>query len=284
MSQTIFIQTNNKQLLGAKVAKYAIQSKCEHDSVPQIVILNVDDMPIFTTFNDTSYLHTTKEMRRYSRDDLQSFTLSRFMPPELMNYAGKAIVIDPDIFTLCDINELFAFDMHGHAIAACPKKGAWDTSVMLLDCAQLTHWKIDTILTALRTHQYTYRDIMTLNTETASIIALPRIWNQLDELTPKTKLLHTTNRLTQPWKTGLPIDFARNKLPKVFGIIPREPLYKRIGKIDSHYQPHPRKEIEQLFFLLLHDAYTHNAITYEEILHEIEKKHIRSDILKCLAI
>ena len=33
-------------------------------------------------------------------------------------------------------------------------------------------------------------------------------WNDFDHLGPGTKLLHNTRRMTQPWKTGLPVDFT----------------------------------------------------------------------------
>ena len=39
-------------------------------------------------------------------EDLQSFTPLRFMPPQLMGYEGRAIVIDPDVFAVGDVYEL----------------------------------------------------------------------------------------------------------------------------------------------------------------------------------
>jgi hypothetical protein len=32
-------------------------------------------------------------------------------------------------------------------------------------------------------------------------------WNDFDHLTEKTRMLHTTKRKHQPWKTGLPVDY-----------------------------------------------------------------------------
>ena len=32
-------------------------------------------------------------------------------------------------------------------------------------------------------------------------------WNDFDQLNEKTRMLHTTRRKHQPWKTGLPIDY-----------------------------------------------------------------------------
>ena len=70
-----------------------------------------------------------------------------------------------------------------------------------------------------------------------SILEVSRVWNSIDELNDETKVLHTSKRETQPWKTGLPIDFTRNKMPKLFGVIPREPIHAILGKTKNTYQP-----------------------------------------------
>jgi energy-coupling factor transporter ATP-binding protein EcfA2 len=48
-----------------------------------------------------------------ANDDLQSFTPLRFLPPELMGYQGRAVVIDPDVFAVGDVWELLSRDMAG---------------------------------------------------------------------------------------------------------------------------------------------------------------------------
>ena len=54
-------------------------------------------------------------------DDLQSFTPLRFLPPELMGYQGRALVIDPDVFAVGDVWELLSRDMQGKAIMCRPR-------------------------------------------------------------------------------------------------------------------------------------------------------------------
>ncbi len=275
----VYIQTNNKQLLGAKIAKFAIET---HLSEPiPVEIINSDTLPDFKEVEGFSYKFNETIERRFDHNDLQSFTLTRFIPPELMEFTGLAVVIDPDIFALGDLQELFSKEMNGAAILACPKKNAWDTSVMLLDCTKLHHWKIRDMLRALRDKKRTYTEIMTLANET-SVKPLDRSWNSLDSLTEETKMLHTTGRLTQPWKTGLPIDFTRNPLPKYFGIIPREPLYRLIGKYPTHYQPHPDKKIERFFLRLAAKALESGAIKKDEITEAISQKNIRPDFFEVL--
>lgn len=281
MEKHVFIQANNKQLFGAKIARYAIESQAQEGPIP-VTIINVDAIDIFQGFAGSTFLRSKGDLRTFTAQDLQSFTLSRFMPPALMGYTGKAVVIDPDIFACTDIHELSSLDLGGAAIAACRKKDAWDTSLMLLDCAQLRHWDIGGLLTSLKERMVVYSDIMSLRTETAPIMELPRVWNSLDHLDGHTKMLHTTNRLTQPWKTGLPIDFTRNKAPKILGIFPREPLQRLLGKIPSTYQKHPDAGIERFFFTLVRDALTEGYISQEEIDTEIRKGNVRKDFREML--
>lgn len=284
MPKKAFIQTNNKQLFGARLAKFAIERYLADRNTISVEIINVDELPAFQSFSGKTYLRNGV-LTTYNRNDLQSFTLSRFMPPELMNYEGRALVIDPDIFALTDISELLGLEMENKSIACCAKKNAWDTSVMVLDCAKLRHWNIEEILQKLEKKELDYTDIITLKTEPEeNIKELPRKWNNLDTLNSDTKMLHTTNRLTQPWKTGLPIDFTRNKMPKLFGVVPRESIHKLLGKYPTHYQPHPDKEIEKFFLQLTSDALKSSVITKEEIADEVSKKNIRDDIFKLINI
>lgn len=276
----VFIQTNNKQLLGALLAKYAIQKNLRGKRSVAIDLINVDNLDIFKRFHGKEYLRKGKA-RKYDSNDLQSFTLTRFMPPELMAYGGRAVVIDPDIFALVDINELFNIDMQGKAIACRKKTGTWESSVMLLDCEKLAHWKISDILKKLENKDIDYSSLITLKYETAPLEIDPS-WNNLDYLSGNTKMLHTTERLTQPWKTGLPVDFTEDEMPKFLGVIPREPLYTLLGKKKTAYQPHPDKNIERFFFGLIRDALKANFISQDFLRSEIEKRNVRQDISQVL--
>ena len=79
-------------------------------------------------------------------DDLQSFTPLRYLPPKLMNWEGRAVVTDPDVFAVGDINELLELDMNGAAVMGrhrSAKEGKVSqvaTSVLLMECARLRHW------------------------------------------------------------------------------------------------------------------------------------------------
>ncbi|MEN9614156.1 MAG: hypothetical protein RLZZ347_463 [Candidatus Parcubacteria bacterium] len=280
MDKKIFIQTNNKQYLGALISKYSIEKHLSDKTIP-VEIMNVDNHPSFKNFVGKMYLRKGV-MTRYDPNDLQSFTLSRFMPPELMHFQGRALVVDPDVFALVDVAPLLSMDMEGQAIACCAKDGRFETSVMLLDCAKLTSWKIDDFFHKLEKGELDYNNIINLHIE-KRIKAIPRTWNDLNTLTPETKMIHMTERLTQPWKTGLPIDFTRMPLPKIFGVFPREPLYRLLGRYPNTYQPHPNKHIEKLFLDLVKEALHAKVITEAYLKSEVAKKHIRQDIFNYIS-
>lgn len=277
----IFIHTNNKQMLGAKLSKYSIERFLPENTDISVEFINVDKLEEFKSFAGTEYLFAGTT-RVYNPNDLQSFTLSRFMPPELMAYTGKAVVIDPDIFAVKDISQIFSINLEEKSLACCSKKDAWDTSMMIMNCSKLKHWKMSDILNGLKTKKLDYvYDVISLKKEPAgSILEMPRIWNNLDTLTEDTYLIHMTDRITQPWRTGLKIDFTINKMPKIFGIIPREPIHKLLGKYPTHYKKHPNQKIEDLFFQIVRDAVKDKEITLEEIRSEIEAKHVRPDLLE----
>ena len=69
--------------------------------------------------------------------------------------------------------------------------------------------RFDEQLDDLFAHRFDYIDWIQLKLEDRSTIGLLEAeWNDFDRLTPQTKLLHTTKRRTQPWKTGLPVDYT----------------------------------------------------------------------------
>ena len=280
MKNKIFIHTNNRQGIGAMLSKFSFE-RVNSERIP-VEFINVDSLDVFKNFSGKTYLRNGK-LITYDPTDLQSFTLSRFMPPELMNYEGRALLVDPDIFAIKDTSLLFTMDMSGKNIAACNKLGAWDTSMMVLECNNLHHWKMSEILEQLESKKLDYLDLIRLKKENPeTLIDMPRIWNNLDTLTPETKMIHMTNRITQPWSTGLAIDFTPNPLPKILGFIPREPIHKILGKYPTHYLPHPNNTIEKFFFTVAHDALKAGVVTEAFIQKEIEEKHLRPDFLEAM--
>ena len=163
MEYKVFIQTNHKQYIGALAAAHALARYSDHTDKFSIEIIDVRDYSYFTEREGQLYLRDGAH-RQWLNDDLQSFTLTRFMPPGLMGYQGRAVVIDPDVFAVSDVWDLLTRDMQGHSIMVRPrsgrkeKSGCMATSVMLLDCEQLQHWRVEEQFAAMFADELDYMD------------------------------------------------------------------------------------------------------------------------------
>lgn len=290
MKPTVFIHTNHKQMLGALVSRYSLQKNSANADKFDIRFIEVKDHPIMAEHEGKPY-RRDGEMRPWYNNDLQSFTPLRFAPPQLMGYEGKAVVMDPDIFAIGDIWELLSRDMAGAAIMCRPKsgrkgrKGAWASSVMLLDCARLTHWKFEENFQEMfEPVKRDYMDWVSLKLEdSANIGVLENEWNDFDNLTENTKLLHNTKRKTQPWKTGLQIDY---RPADTFQLFPPRHWIRRgrralFGdyKFAGTYAAHPDPEQEKFFFGLVKEGLEEGVFTESMLRDEMSQGHLRQDAL-----
>jgi hypothetical protein len=286
----VYIHVNHKQILGAIVGRYSLEKHSAHADKFDVEFIEVRNQPFLHAKEGELYLrHGDK--RRWLNDDLQSFTPLRFMPPELMGYRGRAVVIDPDVFAVGDIWELLSRDMQGTALLCRPKSGnkgksgALASSVMLLDCAQLTHWRVEEQFNEMFTFQRDYMDWISLKLEDRSRIGLfEDEWNDFDRLTPRTKLLHTTKRRHQPWKTGLPIDF---RPADKFRLFPPKHWLRRARRavfgdyaLAGTYKRHPDPAQEAFFFRLVSECLDKGIISEQDVRHEMAHNHVRHDALE----
>jgi hypothetical protein len=279
MKPTVFIHTNDKQMIGAVVGRHSLKRNSARPDAFDVRITRREDFPFFDEFEGRKFLRSGG-WRTWRNDDLQSFTPVRFMPPELMEYAGRAIVIDPDVFAPGDINGLFERDMQGKAVMAKPRGGHNGrndyiaSSVMLLDCAKLTHWNVRQQFEDLFAGKLDYEDWVILAKEPkGSIGFLEKEWNDFDRLSPETKLLHNTKRLTQPWKTGLSIDFT-SRIPLISRFLPENGI-----RLWGKYKKHPDPRQEAFFFALLKECVETGQISRKEIETEMRHNHVRHDAL-----
>jgi hypothetical protein len=264
------------------VSKFTLENTTKYRDRFRVEILNVDDMSRFVDFHGKTYLRDGKKLS-FDRNDLQSFTLARFMPPEILNYKGRCIAIDPDVFSVQDIYPLFELDLQGRSIACRRYNKDWASSVMLLDCSKLTHWRIDDILLKLRMREIDYQILMTLAYE-ESILELDAAWNSFDHLDENTKLLHNTNRRTQPWKTGLRRDFVYyKKVNPLLGFVSRVGVDFLLGRQPHGYVKHPDPNQETFFFCQLACALAQGYVTPEFLCREIQRRHVRPDLFKVLS-
>jgi hypothetical protein len=109
-------------------------------------------------------------------------------------------------------------------------------------------------------------------------------WNDFDRLNANTKLLHNTKRQTQPWKTGLPVDF---RPAEKFRWFPPKGWIRRVRRqllgeyaLLGSYQPHPDPEQERFFFGLLRECLEKGILTEEWLRDEMRLNHLRHDALE----
>ncbi len=288
MKPCVFIQTNHRQMIGALVSEYSLRRNSAHNDKFDVQIMHHKDYPFFRAKEGEVYLRDGLK-RRWRNDDLQSFTPLRFLPPELMGYSGRAVVIDPDVFAVGDIYDLLVRDMEGKAVVCRSRGGSKGlaSSVMLLDCAKLTHWRCEAQFNEMFAFERDYMDWICLKLEPREAIGLfENRWNDFDTLTADTKLLHNTKRWTQPWKTGLPVDFvpaektqrfqplgwARRVRRKLFG------PYALLGRYRRHRDPNQ----ERFFFGLLRECLEQGVVSEALLREEMERNHLRHDALQVL--
>lgn len=287
----VFIHVNHKQILGAHVGERSLRHFSDHNEQFDIKFIETHEHP-FLWARDGQYFLRNGVERKWRMSDLQSFTPLRFMPPELMGFKGRALVIDPDVFAVSDVWHLLSRDMNGKAILCRPRSrisrninGPMASSVMLLDCAKLTHWRVEEQFNQMFEGERDYKEWITLMYEQRNTIGLlDKSWNDLDVLNQKTKMLHTTKRWTQPWKAGLPIDFIPADKSKYFPPIGwamrlRRKLfgdYAFLGK----YKSHPDKNQEDLFFGLLKECLEMGTVNEEMVQQEMAHNHVRQDAVR----
>jgi hypothetical protein len=292
LDHCVFIQANDKQRLGALVAEYALRRNSPNSDRFDVRIMYYDDFPILKAHEGKKYLRDGS-WRVWVRDDLQSFTPTRFLPPELMGYRGRSLVIDPDVFALADVWELLSRDMEGKAIFCRPKsgskgrKGAYASSVMVLDNAKLTHWRFEENFHAMFEGKRDYMPWVSLKYEDPETIGLfGREWNDFDHLDSHTRMLHNTKRKTQPWKTGLPVDF---RAADTFQLFPPRHWFRRARRalfgdygLAGRYKEHPDPKQVALFFGLVRECLEQGIVTEELLREEMANNHLRHDAFELI--
>ena len=179
------------------------------------------------------------------------------------------MVIDPDVFLVRDgLEQLLDFSMENYSIYARKgsSKGSWGSSVMLLNCSKLHHWNLSEFIDLLQAGDLDYDDLINLKSEERKVGILETKWNEFDIIKENTILLHTTEKITQPWRVGLELN---SLITPLFHIIPRAPIYKLFGKNLTIGRDHPQKLVTRFFFKELSNCLAEGVIKG----HEIESCH-----------
>ena len=273
----IFICTDDEQNISAKVSKSLIE---KNSNIPSknICIINEKDFFELDSIKGQKYLRNGK-WETLKDDDLQRFTLLRFIVPSLMNYKGEALVIDPDIFLVKKgIEELSQLIKNFDLLCRKGfKRGTHATSLMYLNCSKLKSWDLKEIIKDLLSGSLDYDNLINLKNNNLNIGTLNSYWNDFDNLDNETIFLHTTQKVTQPWRKGLPLN---SYIPPILGFIKRDFIYKLFNKPLRIGVEHPNPEINKLFLYELNECVKKQVILRSEIEQAVIEGYIRKDIFE----
>jgi hypothetical protein len=158
----------------------------------------------------------------------------------------------------------------------------------LLDCAQLQHWRAEQKFEAMFDFTQDYQPWICLKEEARSSIGFfESEWNDFDKFSTATRLLHTTRRKTQPWKTGLPTDWRPAERFRLFPPIgwlmrARRKLFGEYAFL-GNYKQHPDQNQEDFFFGLLQECLDEGRVSAEFLRQEMAQNHVRHDVFEVLA-
>lgn len=185
----IYIGTEEAQQLPTEVLKHSILSRTQQS----------------VEFVEMNRIASKLQQKMYT-----GFSFYRFSVPEQMHFQGRAIYLDADIISLCDINELFTLDMGEHKVLARirgeerPVQRRY-TSVLLFQCDRLTHWKWDRLCEEANAAEAAYKAMMWAKPDCpyyGDYGDLPPPFNHLNQYDERTKILHYTHVKFQPWKNS----------------------------------------------------------------------------------
>ena len=278
----IFICANKYQKLAAKVSAYSFKRFGFDD----IEILEIEKNEILNKKFNSTYLRKGKITKFI--DDLQSFTLLRFFPFS-QKKSKNCLIIDPDIFAINNPKkELEEFCLKNDFKIGCTKiNGTFRSEVMLLKDIN-NHWNYEEIIEDIFNHNLDYKDLINLTSKKyfTDIVTLPIIFNHHDKIEYDTILLHTTKRITQPWKLGLEINFHDEKINTIHKI---KQYLKKLLKLkydpnvfSKNYVMHSDEKVYQTVLDLFKSAINSNAIDKNELNKAIKNKYISSEFARNL--
>ena len=197
----VFIGSGEASLLERKVMAYSIRKNTRR--AVDIYVLNGTHNAVER--NDEPPVLAPMSLRVKYRNYTE-FSLYRYLIPQLCGHQGRGIYVDSDMICLGDIGELFDMPMHGCDFLSIKAydTGQWGPSVMLIDC-ESCRFDLEQICDEIDAGKFTYSEFTRMDDRFLAhhprkIGVLDPNWNVFDRCDERTKLIHYTNLLSQPWK------------------------------------------------------------------------------------
>ena len=278
----VLIQSNKFQKIAAEVARYSFIKQ----GISDVEIINLEEHDILVKNFGKKYLRNGK-LTTFDNNDLQSFTLLRFIPTKLQ-INDFCLIVDPDIFAIKNpMSEIYKILDNKTDIYCTKINGKLRTEVMILNLKN-NIWHFDSLIDDLFSKRIDYSDLINLKfINDKKIKIIDNKFNDHDKINENTILLHTSNRLTQPWKEGLEINF-KNHYSKIYII--KNYIRFIIGKkydekiISNKFLRHPDENIIKIVKNLFEEAYKNNFININKIKSALFNKSISQKFLKSLEI
>lgn len=279
----VFIICNRKQALAGQVSAHSVRRNTKRRAAFDVRPVHQDDHPFLHGHDGREYLRDGGRWT-WLDDDTQTFMFLRFAVPGLMNYRGRAIVMDPDMFVVGDIADLLFRDMDGKAILTRRDRAdgsEFTSALMLMDCAKLTHWDPLKFFEKCFAFERDYDRFLQLRYEDRSTFAFfEPCWNDYDRIEPTTQVVHNTSQRHQPWKTGLPLDYYIHGPRTSEQTAADTQAGRRYPSV--RFEPHPDPRQERLFFALLRECLEEGAITEGMVREAVEERCMRPDVFDLL--
>jgi hypothetical protein len=278
----ILIQANKFQRLAAEVSKYSFIKQ----GIKDVEIINLEDQNILIKNFGKKYLRNGK-LTTYEYNDLQSFTLLRFIPTKL-SIKDFCLIVDPDIFAVTNPIPEIEKILDNKIDIYCTKiNNQLRSEVMILNLKK-NIWDFESIINDLFSQKIDYSDLINLKfIEKKKIKIINNKFNEHDNIRTNTIFLHTSNRLTQPWKEGLKINF-KNYFSKKYIIKNYIKYIFRMSydekAISSKYIKHKNEQVLRFVCELFEEAYKNKFIKVSDIKFAINNKFISKNFFNRLRI
>ena len=271
----VFIQSNKFQELAAKVSKYSFIKNGFKD----VEIINIEDCDILKRNFGRKYLRNGK-ITKYESNDLQSFTLLRFIPTLLFK-KGYCMIVDPDIFVVKNPIKSIQQEIKYEADLFCTKiDNKFRSEIMILNLNK-NLWDFEKIIEDLFELKIDYSDLINLNfAKNLKIKKLDKKFNEHDNIKKDTIFLHTSNRQTQPWKEGLKVNFknyfsityiVKNYIKHLLKLN----ADKRVTK--DYFYKHPNEDVHNFVVNIFNSALINRYISKKEINYALKQKYISKE-------
>tara|TARA_B100001057_G_C22801852_1_gene931824 strand:- start:736 stop:1581 length:846 start_codon:yes stop_codon:yes gene_type:complete len=270
----IFICTNKFQKIAAKVSAYSFIKLGFKD----IEILELEKNEILQQNLNSYYLRNGKKTKFV--DDLQSFTLLRFLPFSLNNIENS-LIIDPDVFALQNPENIIdKFLLNNKFNIACTKiNNEFRSEVMFIKNSNFK-WSFKELINDLFTQKIDYKELINLKSKKyfSNFEELPSIFNHHDKIENDTIFLHTSKRITQPWKEGLRVDFYNENTTKYYKLkqFIKKTLNLKYDKssLSNYYLKHPNTIVSNKLLNLFKETLDSGFIKSDELDLAIKSNYI----------